>query len=306
MTKAAEDEIRASEENFAIQCQLEEAVDLIVPAVIEQRSIPELAYTLVHDNPSVIEVLVGASFLFSLEPAAKHRLALAIKEEEEERHGKEWRSCIRRKAGSTKASAIFLDSLEPPGCLKRAKFKASKGLQWLSDPPAEEPDTWHGQLWSKAKLKLINGFPPFLKTTSFVIDYVKDTFFFAYLFQKRNAIMSLFIKHLIKVQGVTILSHGVITGLMIQFDNSLVDLDSFAYPNYVWILRVLIFVATPVMSIFVILRALRLSSEKQKLEAEWRKNPESIRSVYLRYNKLDRKKREVMTALGEPSKLFFG
>ena len=86
---------------------------------------------------------------------------------------------------------------------------------------------------------------------------------------------------------------------MIQFDNDLIDLDSFAYPNYLWFVRVLIFVATPVMPVFVILRALRLSSEKRKLEAEWKKNQESICKTYLRYNKLNRKKRKVMTALAD-------
>ena len=51
---------------------------------------------------------------------------------------------------------------------------------------------------------------------------------------------------------------------MIQFDNDLIDLDIFAYPNYLWFVRVLIFVATPVMPVFVILRALRLSFKKTK------------------------------------------
>ena len=128
---------------------------------------------------------------------------------------------------------------------------------------------------------------------------MKDTFFFAYLFQKLDVITSLFIKHLITVQGLTILSQGVITGLMIQFDNNVIDLDSFAYPNYVWIVRVFIFVATPVMPVFVILRALRLSSEKRKLEVEWRRNQESICKTYLRYNRIDRKKRRVMEALAD-------
>ena len=299
VTKAAEEEIRAREENATICRQLEEAVDLMVQAAVEQRPIPESSYDLVHETPGGLEVLVGASFLFSLESAAKHRLALAIKEEEEKRHGKEWRSCVRRKAGSTKASAIFLDSLKPPGCLKKAAFKASEGLRWLSDPPTEEPDTWYGQLWSKAKSRLINGFLPLLKISSFIIDYMKDAFWFAYLFQKRDAITSLFIKHLIKVQGLTILIQGGVTGLMVQFDNNVVDLDSFAYPNYVLIVRILIFVATPVMPVFVILRALRLNSEKRKLEAEWRRNQESICKTYLRCNKLDRKKRKVMAALAD-------
>ena len=60
---------------------------------------------------------------------------------------------------------------------EKATFKTSERLRCLSDPPMEDPNTWYGQLWSKAKLKLINSS---LKTTSFIIDYVKYFFFFAY------------------------------------------------------------------------------------------------------------------------------
>ena len=65
---------------------------------------------------------VGAAFTFPLEPEARHRLAVAIKKEEKKRHGKDWRTCVRRKAGSTKASAIFLDSIDPPGCLNITSY----------------------------------------------------------------------------------------------------------------------------------------------------------------------------------------
>ena len=85
---------------------------------------------------------IGAAFTFPLDPMAKHRLAVAIKKEEEKKHGDNWRSCIRRKAGSTKASAIFLDHLDPPGRLKKVAFKADKMLRKLFDLPAKEPDTW--------------------------------------------------------------------------------------------------------------------------------------------------------------------
>ena len=105
---------------------------------------------------------------------AKHRLAVAIKKEEEKRHGDNWRSCIRRKAGSTKASAIFLDSLKPPACLKKVTFKADKVLRWLSDTSAQGPDTWYGELLSNTLAKAVNGFFPFLKTMAFIFDYVKD------------------------------------------------------------------------------------------------------------------------------------
>ena len=42
-----------------------------------------------------------------------------------------------------------------------------------------------------------------------------------------------------------------------------------------------------------------MSSEKRKLEAEWMRNQESVCKTYLRYNKLDRKKRKVMEALAD-------
>ena len=54
-------------------------------------------------------------------------------------------------------------------------------------------------------------------------------------------------------------------GFAIQFDNAKVNFDSFAYPNFVWLMRVLVFVATPVIPVVVILRALSLATEKRRL-----------------------------------------
>ena len=59
---------------------------------------------------------------------------------------------------------------------------------------------------SKAKAKVINGFIPFLKTTAFIFDYVKDIFLFLYTFSKRAFITSKFIKGLIAFHGLTILT----------------------------------------------------------------------------------------------------
>ena len=106
---------------------------------------------------------IGAAFLFPLDPTARHRLAVAIQKEEEKKHGDNWRSCVRRKAGSTKASAIFLDSIEPPGWQKRMGFKMDMMLRKLSDPPAQEPDACYGKLWEEAKPKVVHGVFPFLK-----------------------------------------------------------------------------------------------------------------------------------------------
>ena len=299
VTRAAEDEAREMETIGTIGRQLEEAVDLIVQAAIENWPFPEDSYKILHNHSGGVDLLIGAAFSFPLDPIARHRLAQAIQKEEKKRHGDRWRSCIRRKAGSTKASAIFLDSLQPPGCLKRVAFQADKVLRWFSDSPEQEPDTWYGQLWSKAKAKVTNGFFPFLKTTSFIFDYVKDLFFFLYVWSKQAFIKQAFIKGVIGFHGLTILTSGVLMGFAIQFDNAIVNLDSFAYPNFVWLIRVVIFVATPIVPVVVILQALRLTTEKRRLEAEWRRNQESICKLYFRHSKLDREKGKVMKALAD-------
>ena len=127
-------------------------------------------------------------------------------------------------------------------------------LRWLSDPPAQEPDASYGQLWSKANTKAINGFIPFLKTTAFIFDYIKDLSLFLYVLSKRASIISKFIKGLISFHGLTILTSGILMGLSVQFDNAIVNLDSFVYPNFVWLMRVVIFIATPVIPIVIILQ----------------------------------------------------
>merc|ERR1719336_962379 len=189
--------------------------------------------------------------------------------EEEKRHGDNWQTCVRRKAGSTKAAAIFLDSLEPPGCLKEAAFNVEKMMRKLFDPPANDSDTWYGRLWSKVKSTIVHGFVPLLKTTSFIFDYAKDCFFFAYVVNKIAYISSSFIKGLVYFHGASKLISGVLMGLTIQFDSSIINLDSLAYPNLIWPLRVVIFIATPVVPVIVILRALNLTTRKRKLESEW-------------------------------------
>merc|ERR550517_993055 len=104
-------------------------------------------------------------------------------------------------------------------------FKVDKCLRWLSDPRAQEPDTWYGQLWNRANEKSVHGFIPFLKTTLFIFDYAKDLFLFLYVLSKRALITSKFIKGLITFHGLTILTSGVLMGFSIQFDNAIINLD---------------------------------------------------------------------------------
>ena len=204
--------------------------------------------------------------------------------------------------GKPEAPRLLLSFLIPVTHLvasKKVTFKVDRCLRWLSDPPTQEPGTWHGRLWSKAKEKVVNGFIPLLMTTLFVFDFVKDIFLFLYLFNKGTLITFKFIKGLNIFHGLTVFISGVLMGFSIQFDNAIVNLDNFAYPNFVWLMRVIIFIATPVLPIVIILRALSLTTEENTLEAEWMKKLESICKFYLRHSKLDREKRKVMKALAD-------
>ena len=241
----------------------------------------------------------GAAFTFPLEPMIKHRLALGIQKEEVKRHGANWRRCVRRKAGATKASAIFLDSLRPPNCFKRVTFKVDKMLRKMTDPPEQEPDIWYLRLWSKAKAKVIYGVVPLLKTTSFLFDYAKDGFFFLHAYDRMAFIASKFIRGLICFHGLTITTSGVLMGLAVQFDSRIVNFDGLVYPNLAWPLRLVIFIATPAVPVVVILRALSLTTAKRRLESEWTRKQESICRLFLEHNHLDRKKLKVVKALAD-------
>ena len=207
-------------------------------------------------------------------------------------HGENWRRCLRRKAGSTKASALVL-----PGLLKKVAFKADKMLRKLFDPPAKEPDTWYGRLWCKVRSKTIHGFLPLLKTTSFIFDYAKDTFFFVYVFYKRGYVKRNFIKGLIIFNGATILTSGVFMGLTVQFDPAIVNFDTLANTNLACPPRLAIFIATPLVPVLVILQALSLTTRKRRLESEWIREQATICKFYLKHNKMTREKAKVAKAL---------
>ena len=78
VTRAVVDEAKEMEIMGVIGRQLEEAVDLIVEAAIEDKPFPEASYEVVYGHCGGIDLLVGAAFSFPLEPIARHRLARAF------------------------------------------------------------------------------------------------------------------------------------------------------------------------------------------------------------------------------------
>ena len=62
VTKTVEDEAREMETVEAAGRQLEEAVDQIVQAAIEDRPFPEATYKIVHDHCGGIDLLIGTRY----------------------------------------------------------------------------------------------------------------------------------------------------------------------------------------------------------------------------------------------------
>ena len=97
-------------------------------------------------------------------------LAKFIFDKEKKIHGKdnheEWQKCVRRKAGSNKATAAFLDSIDEPGTLKRLKYRVTKVI---------DKDRWGMRIKPHIKSWVRQGFLPLLGVTFYILDYTKDT-----------------------------------------------------------------------------------------------------------------------------------
>ena len=129
MTRSARDEAGEIETVGVIGRQLEEAVEKIIQAAIEDLPFPEASYEIAYDRCGGLDLLIGAAFSFPLQPIARHRLAVAIQKKEENRLGDKWQSCIKRKAGSTKAASFFLDSFNPSGLPEKTDVRSRRDAQ---------------------------------------------------------------------------------------------------------------------------------------------------------------------------------
>ena len=231
-------------------------------------------------------------------------LAKFIVKEEEKIHGEgnveAWQECVRRKAGSNKTTAAFLDSIGQPGCLKRFKYKVTKAINWMTDHP-ENLNIRCNLLRSRFKSWVSLSFLPLLSVTLYVFDYIKDTWMANYLFRRLS-----FINHrcnllhgLVYVYGASIGVAGLLMGFVFQTDSALIGFDSSTNWCYIVSLRILLLILTPFLPIVVIMKAVELKQKKEELEAMYRDISKDATAHWERTRELDEEKKEVLEALSD-------
>ena len=280
----------------------QEKVDEIVQTIKEGCSIPEDAFSVVHETEGGMELLLGCCFDFRRHPTMWHKMAKAIHAEEQKVHSgdncKDLNRCLRRKAKSKRATTRFLESLKPPGFLKIFKFHVLETLCWLSDPPENN----QLRTWRKLKMILINSLLPSLKATIYIADYVKDGCLFAFLIHRLQFVYSraVLLKRLIICHGVTIALSACVTGWMIQINSTITNLSGIESPVCANLLRVGIFLVTPLIPVAIIYKAVSFSVQKQILRAKWRRsNDVDVTSLWFSLNIIQRKNRELMVAYSD-------
>ena len=69
----------------------------------------------------------------------------------------------------------------PNGNLKKIKFEVARVIDRMLAFSSLENAKWYLKAWYWAKSLMIYGLMPLLKTSSYMLDYVKDSFMFIFL-----------------------------------------------------------------------------------------------------------------------------
>ena len=266
--------------------------------------IDEEAYKEIHETPGGLRALVGTGYSLLSHPGARHMLAKFIVKEEEKIHGEgneeAWKECVRRKAGSNKATAAFLDSIDEPGCWKRFKYKVMKVVNWMTDHP-ENLHIRCNLLRSRFKSWVSLSFLPLLSVTVHVFDYIKDGWMANYLFRRLGFIYPRcnLLHGLVYVYGASIGVAGVLMGFVFQTDSALLGFEPSTNWCCIVFVRVLFFILAPFLPIVVIMKAVELKGKKEELEAMYRDISIDATAKWERIRELDEEEQEVMEALSD-------
>ena len=271
----------------------------------DSMKVDEEAYKELHETPGGLRALVGTGYSLLSHPGARHMLAKFIVKEEEKIHGEgneeAWKECVRRKAGSNKKTAAFLDSIDEPGCLKKFKYKVAKVINWMTDHP-ENVDTMWAKLKSSVKSWVSLSFLPLLNITMHVFDYIKDGWMFNYLFRRLGFINPRcnLLHGLVYAYGASIGVAGVLMGFVVQTDSALLGFDPSTNWCCIAFVRLLLFILTPFLPIIVIMKAVELKGKKKEdLEAMYRDISIDATAKWERIRELDEEEQEVMEALSD-------
>ena len=284
--------------------RLEKVTDKVIKDSINGTTPNEQAFEEIHRSPGGMALLIGAAFTLPLEPAVRHQLASFIRNQEQRLHGRRkhrWMSCVRKKAGSSKASEKFVDFLDEPGLLKRATYTTEETISKLFRS-SKDQKTKLDKVKDLAS-SVIHAAIPQAKAAWYMVDYVKDTCFFAYLYHRLQFIIDpqfAWLQVLVYLQGSSILVAGTITGIVVQTNKTILCLHRVTSTKVALALRIVFFLCTPVVPVIVILQTVKLSREKETLKDQFRKNSETSPSkLYQKHEQIDQEKRKVMCAYAD-------
>ena len=258
--------------------------------------VPGSTYGQIHKIPGGLRFLIGVGFTFLAHPVARHLLAKYIVEQEKKIHGDEnkadWRQCLRRKAGSNRASAAFLDSIECPGKRKWYVFRVTKAINWIVDPRMEDKTRW-GRFKTNVKSWVVHGTLPLFWVFLYLMDYTKDTWLFVYLYQRLQFINDRcsLLRGLIYFYGASIGVAAFLMSFVIQINSGVLDLDAK--------FRILFIIFSPLVPVTIIVKAVTLTVSKSKLEAKWRRISKNAAAKWEKYRELDGENLEVMEAYSD-------
>ena len=129
---------------------------------------------------------------------------------------------------------------------------------------------------------------------------------FIYLFHRIDFLDEEYtlLMYMIYAQGASILISGLIMGLVVQTNNSLLKLGKITSVCHLVLLRGSIFLLTPVIPVVIILKALHLEAEKEHLVNTWRRNKRMARTTSVSrswhsYRRLEMERRGILEAFAD-------
>ena len=230
--------------------------------------------------------------------------------------------CLRKKSGSNGETTKLVDFLDPPNFLKKAIMIKERAADKIVQSSMRKSHKGRCKTIRNQSLMLKAAFPLF-RVSFLVQDMAKDACLGLFLFQRLKFILERvsLLRRLIFFHGVTMIVTGLTMAFAIQTNNAVIDFTSTKYNCCViWILRGVLFLGTIFMPIILVLKTARISVEKRKIVANWRKSKKtendtvseenvrgntetgeeeneevsSVSRAWLSYKMLDLKKRQLM------------
>ena len=203
-------------------------------------------------------------------PLEAHRLAKYIRWQERKIHesAEVWRGCTQRKLGKDLAQ-LLTRCMDPPGILERLGFKMSEASNWFFLSSTNR----RMERWRVGAVCAVKGVLPLLKVFLFLLDQIKDLFLFVFLCLRFHQVSSDLLRGLIVIQGFSVISS--LSGMvwLVQTSRAIVNLDHMREPLRKAVLRFLLLLATPLLSVIITLRLVKLQVAHQNLVSNWRIHP---------------------------------